>query len=69
MGEGIKTYQDGTAKRGKWEGGVFVVTGDVEEGENRNLHEAGKQIDISKVMPDGLPPKITDQPKIEESKV
>ena len=40
-----------------------MVIGDVEEGDNRNLVEASKPIDISKVMPDGLPPQTTEQSK------
>ena len=49
MGEGIKTYQDGSAKRGKWEGGVFIVISEVEEGDNTNLVEASKPIDSAAI--------------------
>ena len=51
MGEGIKTYQDGSAKRGKWEGGVFIVISEVEEGDNNNLIEAAKPIDANMINP------------------
>ena len=45
------------------------MTGDVEEGENKNLQEASKPIDITGVMPGGLSPKNTDQGRKEESKI
>lgn len=28
IGTGIKTYADGTSKKGKWEGGVFISLDD-----------------------------------------
>jgi len=49
-------------KRGKWEGGVFIVLGDVEAGENVNAKGAGDKIDISKMFPNGVP-KSMQEPK------
>jgi len=37
IGEGVKTYQDGSAKRGKWEGGVFMVLNDVQVGDVKHI--------------------------------
>lgn len=49
IGEGIKTYQDGTAKKGKWEGGVFVILADVSSGANLNIGIAAKPLDAGKI--------------------
>lgn len=37
IGEGVKTYQDGSAKRGKWEGGIFNIISDVAPGDNMHV--------------------------------
>ena len=55
MGEGVKTYQDGSAKRGKWEGGIFTILGDVVEGENANIAEAAKKVDTTGLVPKDYP--------------
>lgn len=45
-------------KRGRWEGGVFIVLGDVEEGDNVNVKGAAEKIDISHMFPNGAPKSI-----------
>lgn len=42
----MKTYQDGTAKRGKWEGGIFTILGEVAEGDNANILKAAEKVNI-----------------------
>lgn len=48
IGEGIKTYQDGTQKRGRWTDGAFEILGDVQEHEKRDTTEQSKPIDVSR---------------------
>lgn len=45
-------------KRGRWEGGVFIVLGDVEEGDNVNVKGAAEKIDISHMFPNGAPKSL-----------
>mmetsp|Transcript_1998 Transcript_1998/g.2748 ORF Transcript_1998/g.2748 Transcript_1998/m.2748 type:complete len:137 (+) Transcript_1998:736-1146(+) len=48
IGEGVKTYKDGSMKRGRWIDGVFEVTEVVEEHEKRDTSEQSKPIDVTK---------------------
>jgi len=47
-------------KRGKWEGGVFIVLGDVDAGDNVNAKGAGDKINISKMFPNGVPKSMQE---------
>jgi len=49
VGQGIKTYKDRSTRKGRWENGVFVVIGKVEDHEKRDHSEAMKPIDGSKL--------------------
>lgn len=49
VGEGIKTYEDGTSRRGMWEEGVFTVIEEVDEADLNKNEDEGKPIDLTKI--------------------
>jgi len=49
VGQGIKSYKDGSSRKGRWQNGVFVVIGNIEEHEKKDHSEAMKPIDVTKL--------------------
>ena len=49
VGKGIKSYKDGSQKRGVWEDGNFIVLGEVPEHEKKDYMDISKPIDASKL--------------------